>query len=182
MKVKVLSSDKSKQKILDILSSNNITVDENASIVILEDGYCNSKDFDVKIVFKEQKISQFSSLMSLISCDAAIGDIILGKKNDAYVPIKISDISYFNGINNDTFANLENGESYIVKKKLYQLEEELYSEGFFRINKSELINMKKINLIAPMFKGKLIVYINGYDIPLDISRGYTKEFKERLGF
>lgn len=108
--------------------------------------------------------------------------MILGKSNETYIPIQIKDICYFNAINNDTFANLLDGNRYQVKNKLYQLEEELSSNNFFRINKSELINMKKISLITPMFKGKLIINLVGYMTPYDISRGYTKAFKERLGF
>ena len=183
MKVRLLVADKSRQKVIDILSVNNITVDDTSSIVIIEDNYSDAQEYeyDVKIIFKEDKIAEFTYFIRQLS-DTGIADMILGKRNDAYTPIKLSDVSYFNSINNDTYANLENGKSYFVKKKLYQIEEELYSIGFFRTNKSELVNMKKISRIIPMFKGKLIIKLAGHSTPFDISRGYTKAFKERLGF
>ncbi|MEX1377160.1 MAG: LytTR family DNA-binding domain-containing protein [Eubacteriales bacterium] len=182
MKAKLLVSEKNKEKILNILSSNNIIIDETANILIAEDKYCNCDDGDIKIIFSDDKLEEFSNFTRLLSYDIVSDGMILGMGNSSFVPIEIKDISYFNAVNNEIFANLENGKQYTVKKKLYQLEEEFYSAGFFRINKSELVNMKKITLISPMFKGKLIIKLAGYKEYFDISKGYTRAFKERLGF
>lgn len=182
MIVKLVCSQANKRIITDILQANNIIISQKSSILIAETGYGNDLDYDVKIIFKEDKIEDFIEVIHEIKGKAKIIDVILGMKNESYRPINIEDICYFNAINNDIFIHLENREIYMTRSKLYQLDEELMNNNFFRINKSELINMNKISLITPMFKGKLIIYLKGYKKPFDISRGYTRAFKERLGF
>ena len=182
MKAKLLVSEKNKEKVISILTSNNIIIDDTANIVIAEDGYYSVNDGDVKIVFSDNKIDELGNFIRLIGSDIISEGMILGIGDNSFVPLEIKDISYFNAVNNETYANLDDGRQFVVKKKLYQMEEEFYLSGFFRINKSELVNMKKITLISPMFKGKLIIKLTGYSNYFDISRGYTKAFKERLGF
>lgn len=182
MNVKLVCSENNEKVISDILITKNIHISEDSKIIIIEEGYNDNMPFDIKIVFKSDKIDNFIDAIVQLKDNKKIKNVILGIKNGTYTPLKIQDICYFNAINNDTFAHLQNGKQYLVKSKLYQLEEELVSIDFFRINKSELVNMKKISLITPMFKGKLLINLIGYKQPFDISRGYTKAFKERLGF
>ncbi|MBN2878227.1 MAG: LytTR family transcriptional regulator [Clostridia bacterium] len=182
MKVRLITTDKNRNSIVDILSANSIDLDDESNILLAERGCIDTRGCDLKIEFSEEGIDELINILSLIGNETKLKGMILGKFNETYKPIKIADISYFNALNNDTYANLADGKSYLVKKKLYQLEDELIGDGFFRINKSELVNMKKISLITPMFKGKLIINLEGYKAPFDISRSFTKAFKERLGF
>jgi DNA-binding LytR/AlgR family response regulator len=179
--MKVLCDTKNYKIIENILLANHIFVESDSKIVIVEEGYDNLQLFDVKISFCEDRIEEFQKTIQLFQGNKSPSNIVIGISNGAYMPIRINDICYFNAINNDVFAHIENGKQYIVKSKLYQLEKDIGRGLFFRINKSELINMQKISLITPMFKGKLIISLIGVEIPLDISRGYTKAFKERLG-
>lgn len=181
MKIKLLCSPSTDETVRKILLTNNISISNNSSILVAEDGYDCDVDFGIKIIFKKEKLSDFEQVMAKLSNNENNSTIFLGMNNGNYKPINIEDISYFSAINNSTYINTIKGNQYIVKSKLYQLQEDL-DHKFFRINKSELINMNKIKLITPMFKGKLILHLEGYSTPFDISRGYTKAFKERLGF
>jgi DNA-binding LytR/AlgR family response regulator len=179
--MKLLCSEQNYKIIKEILRSN-VQVKNHPSLAIIENGYDDGLSYDVKIEFGKDKINQLIDFLSLIQTNDSKMESILGMKEDAFKPLDVKTISYFNAINNDVYAHLSNGEEYLVKNKLYQLEELLDRNIFFRINKSEIINMTEISIIKPMFKGKLILYLEGYKNPFDISRNYTKTFKERLGF
>lgn len=70
-------------------------------------------------------------------------------------------------------------DEYVVKKALYQVEESL-DESFVRISKTTVINIKKIDRVAPSLKGMMFIMMkNG--LKDNISRKYLPEFKEALG-
>lgn len=164
-----------------LLMAEKITVSDQAQVAVIEEGMDTEEDISVKITFRMDALSEFVEfLQSFRADDEAIDQWLLGKQEEVMVPIDISVVVYFNGINNRTFANTDDGQIYIVKYKLYQLEERL-AKHFIRINKSEIVNIRMIERIVPMFKGKLILYLQGYKTPFDLSRNYAKEFKERLG-
>ncbi|WP_296807466.1 LytTR family DNA-binding domain-containing protein [uncultured Methanobrevibacter sp.] len=70
-------------------------------------------------------------------------------------------------------------DEYSVKKALYQVEESL-NQSFVRISKTTIINIKKIDRVAPSLKGMMFIMLkNG--LKDNISRKYLPEFKEALG-
>ena len=93
----------------------------------------------------------------------------------------MDDIVFIYAVDNDVFIHDKSKNEYLIRPKLYQLEAMLLPDYFIRINKSQIVNIRYIQRIDPMFKGRLIIYLEGEKMPLDISRSYTKEFKERLG-
>jgi DNA-binding LytR/AlgR family response regulator len=70
------------------------------------------------------------------------------------------------------------GSEYLVKKPLYQVEESLGSD-FVRISKTTIVNLKKIERVAPSLKGMMFIQLkNG--LKDNISRKYLPDFKEAL--
>lgn len=70
-------------------------------------------------------------------------------------------------------------DEYVVKKALYQVEESL-DHSFVRISKTTIINIKKIDRVAPSLKGMMFIMLkNG--LKDNISRKYLPMFKEALG-
>ena len=70
-------------------------------------------------------------------------------------------------------------DEYVVKRALYQVEESL-DQSFVRISKTTIINIKKIDRVAPSLKGMMFIMMkNG--LKDNISRKYLPEFKEALG-
>ena len=73
-----------------------------------------------------------------------------------------------------------NGNQYLIKKRLYELEEILTSDKFVRISNSEIVNMKKVKKINFKLSGTIILYFTN-DNKTYVSRRYLKKIKEYLG-
>ena len=67
---------------------------------------------------------------------------------------------------------------YLIKKPLYQVEETLNND-FVRISKTTIVNLKKIERVAPSLKGMMFIQLkNG--LKDNISRKYLPDFKNAL--
>ena len=67
---------------------------------------------------------------------------------------------------------------YLIKKPLYQIEEKLGGD-FVRISKTTIINLRKIERVAPSLRGMMFIELkNG--LKDNISRKYLPDFKNAL--
>ena len=67
---------------------------------------------------------------------------------------------------------------YSIKKPLYQIEE-LLNNNFIRISKTTIVNLRKIERVAPSLKGMMFIQLkNG--LKDNISRKYLPDFKKAL--
>ena len=73
-------------------------------------------------------------------------------KDSKIVFVEPDEILYFESVDDTVFAYTKDCV-YETKSKLYQLEEELPSSTFFRANKAVIVNVDKINSLAPLFGG-----------------------------
>lgn len=104
-------------------------------------------------------------------------DIITVKKDSDLIFLELNDIFMFRVEDKKVTVYSENKE-YIIKKPLYQVEEDLNSD-FVRISKTTIINLKKIERVAPSLKGLMFIELkNG--LKDNISRKYLPEFKNAL--
>lgn len=181
MEVKLTCREENRSLVLELLQANGIRVCESVDIEIIEAGMQTEARCGVQIVFEMQSLPRFVREMAGIGQSDATDGIILGKRNEAYRPIPIPDIVYIRALGNDTYVYERTGLEYAIRYKLYQLEQGVLPVCFVRINKSEIVNISHIEQIVPMFKGKLTLHMEGVKMSLDISRSYTKLFKERLG-
>ena len=70
---------------------------------------------------------------------------------------------------------------YVIKHRLYELEELLYGDSFVRISNSEIINLKKVDNFDMSFTGTICVKLsNGESVY--VSRRYVPKIKKILGF
>lgn len=69
---------------------------------------------------------------------------------------------------------------YETNLKLYELEERLSSIGFFRINKSTIVNLTRVKSLKSDLNRKIQLTLDNNE-KLIVSRQYAKAFKERLG-
>ncbi|MGV2451082.1 LytTR family DNA-binding domain-containing protein [Chryseobacterium sp.] len=76
------------------------------------------------------------------------------------IPVEASKIYWFQTSNEMVYAQLENGQKYIVEYTLEQLEQQLNPELFFRANRQFIINKKAIDSIEYFFNGRLSVIIH----------------------
>lgn len=100
-------------------------------------------------------------------------------KDSKIVLLEQSDILYFESVDDNVFAYTKD-DVFETKSKLYQLEEELPSNTFFRASKAVILNIDKIDSLSPAFGGRFeAVLENGYKVI--ISRNYINTLKELLG-
>ena len=100
-------------------------------------------------------------------------------KDGKIVFVEPEDVLYFESVDDKVFAYTKDSV-YETKSKLYQLEEELPASIFFRANKAVIVNLDKIDSLAPVFGGRFeAVLENGYKVV--ISRNYLNTLKELLG-
>ena len=87
---------------------------------------------------------------------------IAGYIDDEIIMLEISGIECFTAENDKTFAVYQDGARYLIRKRLYELEEILPSQ-FERISKSAIANWKKIAKFRVQLSGAVdAVFQTGY--------------------
>lgn len=100
-------------------------------------------------------------------------------KDSQIILLDPKEILYFESVDDKVFAYTKDSV-YESRLKLYMLEEELPKKDFFRASKAVIVNLSKMQSLAPAFGGRFEAsLINGYKII--ISRNYVSDLKEILG-
>ena len=100
-------------------------------------------------------------------------------KEGKIVFVEAAEVLYFESVDDNVFAYTKDSV-YETKSKFYQLENELPAATFFRANKAVIVNLDKIDSLAPVFGGRVeAVLENGYKVL--VSRNYLNGLKELLG-
>ncbi len=114
--------------------------------------------------------------ISILESDDA-NDMLAVKKGSDIALLEFSDIFMFRVEDKQVKVYTQNSE-YQIKKPLYQVEETLRSD-FVRISKTTIVNLKKIERVAPSLKGMMFIELkNG--LKDNISRKYLPDFKHAL--
>lgn len=104
-------------------------------------------------------------------------DMIAVKKGSDIALLQFSEIYMFRVEDKQVKVYSEDGE-FVIKKPLYQVEESLNGD-FVRISKTSIVNLKKIQRVAPSLKGMMFIELkNG--LKDNISRKYLPDFKQAL--
>lgn len=89
------------------------------------------------------------------------------------------EVYYFEAVDNKVFAYCEK-QVFEIRKKLYELENELANTDFLRISKSTIVDLSKVLHLSAAFNGRLEAKLkNGEKII--ISRQYVPNLKKKLG-
>ena len=114
--------------------------------------------------------------MSILESDDS-SDMVAVKKGSDIALLQMDEIFMFRVEDKQVKVYSENSE-YLIKKPLYQVEETLSSD-FVRISKATIVNLKKIDRVAPSLKGMMFIELkNG--LKDNISRKYLPDFKQAL--
>ena len=107
----------------------------------------------------------------------ADNSILAVKKGQDIVLLDFEDIYMIRVEDKQTKVFTEN-KDYLVKKPLYQIEENLDS-NFVRVSKATIVNLRKIKRVAPSLRGMMFIELkNG--LKDNISRKYLADFKSAL--
>ncbi len=105
--------------------------------------------------------------------------IITGSKDDKIEVLEPGEILRLYAANSRVFAVTDNGE-YILRLRLYELEERLNSNQFVRISNSEIVNLKKVKNFDLSFTGTICVELTNGTATF-VSRRYVSKIKKILG-
>jgi len=165
-------------------------INENKCDKLPISGGGNKMKFKVRISNKETKKQledSFAKIGFEITEDAdliiieeePIIDILIGKLDEVYYPIKTENIILIESFGHDIFCITVDG-NFKIKEKLKYLEYALDSNQFVRINKSMIINKNKIKSVSATvgLKFKIILVQNKV---VYVNRTYYYIFKEFIG-
>ena len=77
------------------------------------------------------------------------------------------------------FAKTEKG-SYLIRLRLYEVEERLDNSKFVRISNSEIVNLKKVKSLDLSFVGTICMELSNGEVSY-VSRRYVSKIKRVLG-
>lgn len=103
---------------------------------------------------------------------------LVGYKNKEATFLNTSDVFCFTILDDKVYALTEN-DRFVLKQRLYQVEERL-SDAFVKINQSCIANISKIKRFDASVSGSLMVIFKN-EYKEYVSRRQLKAVKERLG-
>lgn len=118
---------------------------------------------------------EIQNMISFIENDKKI----IGYKRGTAYPLKMSDIYYFEIVDQKAFIYCDQ-DIYESKMKLYEFERETDGTSFFRASKSLIINADKIDSIKPSLSGRFEVILLNKE-KLIVSRQYARVLKHMIG-
>lgn len=109
---------------------------------------------------------------------ANFGSKIRAKNESGIEHVNVSDIYYFETVDNRTFLYTEN-EVFEVSMRLYELEEILDSRDFFRISRTQIMNINHAARFKPEINRTITATMENGE-KMNISRKYSAEIKRIL--
>ncbi|WP_281988683.1 LytR/AlgR family response regulator transcription factor [Aquimarina aggregata] len=146
----------------------------------LENALLKFKKTRTHINHQHDQLNMFLKKMQGGSKNKHTTTFLISDKN-ALLPIKTKDFSFFfiesNIVRGVTFSN----KSYALDKTISELEEELDSELFYRVNRQLLVNRNGVDRVYNHFYGKVKIDVTPeFDGPIIISKAKVKTFKSWL--
>lgn len=173
--MKAIKTQLDLEKMIDELS---LEMDETSDYALIQKGFDTEEDA-INIVFDKYNLNHIKRLLAKSGYYQQSQDFLIGKNNDNWELISIKDVIYIEGLNNDTYIHVNEGE-YKVKQKLYELELQLKSKLFVRVSKSYIVSVHHIKRIKPHFNGKLILHMRDHT-KIEVTRHYVTDFRTVLG-
>lgn len=104
---------------------------------------------------------------------------LIGYKDDEVFLLELEKIESIYTENKKIYARSEKNV-YLIKKRIFELEEALEEDGFVRISNSEIVNFKKILSIDFKIVGTILINFKSGEKTY-VSRRYVKRIKDYLG-
>lgn len=131
-----------------------------------------------KIIVVTDKITdEINTLVRKLAEDTS--QILAGFQGEVLKILDQHDISRIYAANGKVVAVTEQGE-YLLRLRLYELEDRLDKNHFVRISNSEMINLKKVKGFDLSYTGTICVSLLDGTTTY-VSRRYVKKIKQVLG-
>jgi len=129
------------------------------------------------IVLTSSMTEDVSNLVKKLSEN--VPDIISGSRNEKMEVLEQADLIRVYANDGKVFAVTPKGE-YLLRLRLYELEERLNPDRFVRISNSEIINLKKVKSFDLSITGTICVQLTNGTVTY-VSRRYVSKLKKILG-
>ena len=129
------------------------------------------------IIITEKVGDEVNDILNRLSSKTP--EVITGFYNDLAEILSPEDIIRIYAAGGKTFASVSKKE-YILRQRLYELEEQLTKHSFVRISNSEIINLKKVRNFDLSLSGTICVTLSDGTATY-VSRRYVSKIKKVLG-
>ena len=130
------------------------------------------------ITISNQPAALVIVLPPLYQSKSNILELITGKEEEDFIPIKIEDIQYFESLQKRTWIYRDKNQ-YKTSITLKELQTRLPS-NFIRIHRSYIINLHYVTRVSKDYASNFIVYLkNGVELP--VSQSYAGNLRGALG-
>lgn len=139
--------------------------------------HIDEKYNDLEVQIKAPKLT--SEIEKMVSFMHMMDMKLLVKKDDEIILLETNQILYFETVERNTFVYTTE-DIYMIDLRLYEVEQQLMDQGFIRISKMCILNLKKIQSLKADINRKIrVTLINGEQVI--VSRNYADELRRRLG-
>lgn len=133
---------------------------------------------DPKIIIVTDKMTdEINDIMKRLSDEQP--KMIAGFKDEVVELLEPSDIYRVFAAAGKVFAETIRGE-YMIRLRLYEMEQRLETNSFVRISNSDIINLKKVKGFDLSFAGTICVTLSNGTVTY-VSRRYVSKIKQILG-
>ena len=133
---------------------------------------------DPKIIVVTDKMTdELNSIIKKLSDEQP--KLLAGFRDDSVEVLNPENISRVYASNGKVVAKTNQGE-YVLRLRLYELEQRLQGDSFVRISNAEIINLKKVKGFDLSFAGMICVTLTDGAVTY-VSRRYVSKIKQVLG-
>ncbi len=129
------------------------------------------------IIVTDKVTDEIKDILNTLSSKTP--EVITGFYNDLAEILSPEDIIRIYAEGGKTFATV-NKKEYVLRQRLYELEEQLTKHSFVRISNSEIINLKKVRNFDLSLSGTICVTMSD-NTSTYVSRRYVSKIKQVLG-
>lgn len=129
------------------------------------------------IILTDKVTEEINALVARLQDDAP--QLISGFRDNVLRILEQEEIIRVYSSGGKIIAVTDDGE-YLLRQRLYEMEERLDSTKFVRISNSEIINLKRVKSFDLSFVGTICVSLNNSTVTY-VSRRYVSKIKKILG-
>ena len=129
------------------------------------------------IIVTDKMTDEINDIMKRLSVEQP--KMIAGFKADVVELLEPSDIYRIFAAAGKVFAETTRGE-YVIRQRLYEMEQRLENSSFVRISNSDVINLKKVKGFDLNFAGTICVTLSNGTVTY-VSRRFVSKIKQLLG-
>lgn len=137
----------------------------------------NSSHSEVNVILRASEITQ--EVEDIKNMLESYNSVIMGYRDDNTVLLQFNEIYRVYTENQKVFATTSSGK-YLLKMRLYEIENMLTKHQFIKVSRFEIINIMEIKEIENLYSGNIKIIFKHGEITF-VSRRFVSQIKRKLG-